>query len=81
LDAVRKLFLTNLGDFEASDTDSSIIMVAKDDFITLNTDKVYRVEEVVGNGTVRCASPANPVNDPIVITLELANKALSRQYK
>jgi hypothetical protein len=39
--AVCKLFMTNLSDFNASDTDSSIIMVAKGDFITLNTDKVY----------------------------------------
>jgi hypothetical protein len=49
---VRKIFWTNLGDANGSDTDSSVIMVSEGDFITLDSDKVYRVKEVLANGTV-----------------------------
>jgi hypothetical protein len=79
--AVRKLFVRTVGDSDGSDTDSSIIMVAEGDFITLDCDRVYKVKEVLDNGTVRCVSPANEINDPILISLEEANVALSRQYR
>jgi hypothetical protein len=78
---VRNLFVRTVGDSDGSDTDSSIIMVAEGDFITLDCDRVYKVKEVLDNGTVRCVSPANEINDPILISLEEANVALSRQYR
>jgi hypothetical protein len=62
---------------EVSDTDSSLIMVAQGDYVTLETDKVYVVTEVNDNdGTVRCVSPANPISNPIVISIEEAIEAL-----
>jgi hypothetical protein len=79
---VRKIFWTNIGDSNGSDTDSSVIMVSTRDFITLDSDKVYRVKEVLANGIVRCVSPANEINDPIVISsLAETNDELSRQYR
>jgi hypothetical protein len=77
---VRKLLNRNDGDCEVgSDTDSSILMVSQGDYITLDCNKVYVVTDVNDNGTVRCVSPANPVNDPIFISLEEANEGLNRQ--
>jgi hypothetical protein len=43
---------------------------------------MYRVTEVNDSeGTVRCVSPANPINDPIVISMEEAIEALNRQCR
>jgi hypothetical protein len=56
-------------------------MVAKGDFITLEGDKVYQVKDVYTDGIVRCVSPANAVNESIIITLAEANKCLSRQRR
>jgi hypothetical protein len=81
LTPVMKVFVSNFGDSDASDTDSSVIMVAKGDFITLKNETVYIVTDVGDNGTVRCVSPAIAINDPILISIEEANEALSRQYK
>jgi hypothetical protein len=78
---VWRLFVRTVGDSDASNTDSSIIMVAEGDFITLDCDRVYKVKEVLGNGTVRCVSPANEINDSILISMEEANEALNRQYR
>jgi hypothetical protein len=57
----------------------SILMVLKGQYLTLDSDKVYIVTEVNCNGTVRCVSPSNPINEPIEITIEEANDALNRQ--
>jgi hypothetical protein len=56
-------------------------MVSEGDYITLASNRVYVVSEVGEDGKVRCVSPANPVNDPIEISIEEANAALSRQCK
>jgi hypothetical protein len=76
---VQKVF--GMNKCNVSDTDSSVMMVSEGDFLTLDSNKVYIVTEVVGNGTVRCVSPTNPVNDPIVISVEEATQAFNRQYK
>jgi hypothetical protein len=68
-------------DSSGSDSDSSCMMVSEGDYITLQSERVYVVREVREDGTVRCVSPANPINEPIVLSIEEANEALSRQCK
>jgi hypothetical protein len=67
------------GDGFILDSDSSCIAVNEGDYITLPGPKVYIVQEITREGTVRCVSPANPINEPLVITLEEANEAYQRQ--
>lgn len=74
---VKKLF--EKGEYDGSDGDSSSIMVSEGDFITLESNRVYRVSAIGEDGMVRCVSPANPINEPIVISIDEANEALSRQ--
>jgi hypothetical protein len=64
-----------------SDSDSSCVGVTEGDYITLPGPKVYVVQEINMDGTVRCVSPANPVNDPLIITIEQANEAYQLQCK
>jgi hypothetical protein len=77
--SVQKVLSGTPSECYVSDTDSSMMMVSEGDFLTLNS-KVYIVKELC-NGTVRCESPTNPVNEPIVISIEEANEALNLKYK
>jgi hypothetical protein len=55
-------------------------MVSQGDYVTPESDKVYRVTEVNNSeGMVRCVSPGYPINDPIVISMEKATEELNRQ--
>jgi hypothetical protein len=78
---VKKVVGKVTGDDDSGDSDSSSIMVAEGDFITLESNRVYLVSEVGHDGTVRCVSPANQTNEPIVISIEEANQAFSRMCK
>jgi hypothetical protein len=62
-----------------SDSESLCIIVAEGDYITLPGSRVYIALEITRERTVRCVSPSNPVNEPITVTLEEANKSLLRQ--
>jgi hypothetical protein len=64
---------------DLSDSGSSGIFVSKGDYLTLEGSRVYKVDAVCGDGTVRCVSPGEPVNDPIEITREEAIAGLLRQ--
>jgi hypothetical protein len=74
---VKKSF--KKAEYNVSDGDSSSIMVSEGDFITLKSNRVYHVSAIGEDGMVRCVSPANPINEPIVISIDEANEALSRQ--
>jgi hypothetical protein len=75
---VRKLLGKVVVDGEASDSESSGLVVSEGDYITLEGPKVYVISEVAADGTVRCVSPSFPVNEPIVLTMEEATEALLR---
>lgn len=68
-------------DGNVSDSDSSSVFVSKGDYLTLEGSRVYLVSDIGTDGTVRCVSPANAVNDPIDITMEEAIAGLLRQCR
>jgi hypothetical protein len=55
------------------------MIVAEGDYIRLPGSWVYIVQEITREGTVRCVSPSNLVNDPIIVSLEEANEGLLQQ--
>jgi hypothetical protein len=79
--AVKKVLGKSTGDYDSCDSDSPSIMVSKGGFITLESNRVYRVTEVCHDGTVRCVSPANQINEAIVISIKEANEAFTRMCK
>jgi hypothetical protein len=76
---VKELLCGSVSDGDQSDSASLGIIVSKGDYLTLPGKRVYLVTDVHGNGTVRCVSPSNAVNDPIDITMEEAIEGLLRQ--
>jgi hypothetical protein len=69
----------NTSDGEVSDSDSSGVFVSKGDYLTLEDSRVYLVDFVRGDGTVRCVSPVNAVNNPIDIPMNEVVAGLLRQ--
>jgi hypothetical protein len=64
---------------EASDSDSSCVIVSTGDYITLDGPRVYKVKEVTQEGMVRCISPINGLNEAITISMDKAVTGLLRQ--
>jgi hypothetical protein len=64
---------------EASDSDSSCVIVSTGDYITLDGPRVYKVKEVTQEGMVRCVSPINGMNEAITISMDEAITGLLRQ--
>jgi hypothetical protein len=64
---------------EASDSDSSCVIVSTGDYITLDGPRVYKVKEVTQGGMVRCVSPINHLNKVITISMDEAITGLLRQ--
>lgn len=76
---LKELFCGNNSDGDHSDSSSSGVIVSKGDYLTLDGPRVYVVTDVHGDGTVRCVSPFNAINDPIDITMEEAIAGVLRQ--
>jgi hypothetical protein len=76
---VKQVIGRAVDDGNASDSDSSGIVISSGDYITLEGPRVYLVHEVTEEGMVRCVSPANAVNEPITITMDEAMVAWLRQ--
>jgi hypothetical protein len=79
--SIHKILSSEPVEADVLDADSSVIMVSVGDFITLECDKVYKVREINTDGTVWCVSPANPINELILILLAEANEGLNRQCR
>jgi hypothetical protein len=78
--AVRKLHGSMLAESE-SESESSTLQVEIGDYLTVEGKKPYVVSEICNDGTVRCVSPTFPENDPIVLTIEEANRFLLESIK
>jgi hypothetical protein len=76
---VKGLLCGTISDCDQSDSDTSGIIVSEGDYITLPGPRVYVIDYVNCNGTVRYVSPTNGVNDPIDITMEQAIEGLLLQ--
>jgi hypothetical protein len=79
---LKKLLLCDMGSNDSQcDSDSSELVLCQGDYIKLEgPTRVYVVREVsAAEGTVRCVSPShNPVNEPIVLTMEEAKEGYRR---
>jgi hypothetical protein len=75
---VRKLLCGDDDLLSGSGSEASELIVNEGDYITLQGWKLYVVTSLLPDGTVRCESPSFPINDPIVITMKEATKALMR---
>jgi hypothetical protein len=78
---VKKVVGLHIVECDNSDSGSSCIMVSEGDYITLESNRVYLVREVGADGMVRCVSPANPIHEPKVISIDEANEGLIRQCR
>jgi hypothetical protein len=79
-EVVKDLIGRKACDGNHSDSESSGVIVAKGDYLTLEGPRVVVIREITPNGMVRCVSPGmHPVNDAIEITMEEATAGLLRQ--
>jgi hypothetical protein len=83
--AVRKILcgddIPSSESVSGSASESSELFINTGDYITLEGRKVYVVESLLPDGTVRCVSPSYPVNEPLVLTMEEATEALRRSLE
>jgi hypothetical protein len=76
---VKQVIGRAVDDGEASNSESSGVVISSGDYITLEGPRVYLVQEVTEEGIVCCVSPANAVNEPITISMDEAMVGWLRQ--